>query len=302
MRAAAAALWLALLVASPIQAATISLWHDGLQRSAELDRPRDRAPAPLLVVLHGAMLNGATMRGLTDLPAAATEAGAAVAWPDAHGPVWNDGALAATLPGVFSAPDDVGFIDALIDRLVATGVADPDRVHLVGVSNGGMMAFAHACRGGARIASLAVFKATMAADAPRTCRPGRPLPVLMAAGTADPIVRWDGRVVLAGLVELERRLPVPDGFALWLSLNRCVGAEPYVLPARRADGDAPFIRRHTGLGCPGGATTVLYEIVGGGHRLPGGEGGLLFRALGRASPDADAARLLLDFVLPLRRR
>jgi hypothetical protein len=35
--------------------------------------------------------------------------------------------------------DDVGFISALIDRLVAQGRADPNRIYVTGMSNGAMM-------------------------------------------------------------------------------------------------------------------------------------------------------------------
>lgn len=299
-RLAAAALALfGLFASAPARAEALSLVHDGTLREAVLDRPPAQAPpAPLVIVLHGAMLSGAAMRGLLDL-SAATRAGAVVAWPDAYGPVWHDGALSAALPGLLHAADDVGFLDALIDHLVAVRIADPARVHLVGISNGGMMAFAYACRRAERLASLIAFKATMAADAPATCRPARPLPVLMAAGTADPIVRWDGRVTVLWTIDLAPRLPVPAGFALWQGFNRCIAAAaPAILPRQGPD-DAPHIERHDSIGCA--AETVLYAVVGGGHRLPGGEGGLLFRALGRASPDADAARMVVDFALPRRR-
>lgn len=294
---------LALLCGCGAAPERISLVHDGLSRSAALDRPASAAgPAPLIVVLHGAALDGATQRFLLDpLSPAARQAGAALVFPDAYGLVWNDGPLAASLPGFLSARDDVGFLDALIERLVAEGVADPARVHLVGVSNGGMMALAYACRRAERLASLVVFKATLAADAPETCRPARPLPVLMSAGTEDPIVRWDGRIVLAGLIELDRRLPVEEGFAVWLAGNGCTGAgEPEMLP-RRGRGDEPWVERRVGLGCAAGAAMELHAVVGGGHRLPGGEASPLFRLLGRATPDVEAAALVLGFSLPRRR-
>ena len=43
--------------------------------------------------------------------------------------------------------------------------------------------------------------------------PARPLPVLMVAGTADPVVRWTGEVeLLGGFATLQRRMSVPASF------------------------------------------------------------------------------------------
>jgi polyhydroxybutyrate depolymerase len=295
---------LALLLASPVLAGVTheTFLYDGRARVALIERPDapGQGPRPLIVVLHGAMLNGSLMRDFIRLSEAATAAGAVLAFPDSDGPLWNEGALAATYQNPLGWADDVGFLDTLLDRLVAARIADPARINVVGISNGGMMAHHYACRRAERLASVIIFKATIPADAAATCHPSRPVPVLMALGTADPIVRWDGRVVVAGLIEVQRRLSGPDGFALWRTLNRCAwAAAPVVLPHRGAPDD-PWVRRHDGVACA--APTVLYEIVGGGHRLPGGEASLLMRALGRATPDADAPAMVLAFtgIVPAR--
>jgi polyhydroxybutyrate depolymerase len=282
----------------------IELAHDGSVRTAVLDRvPPGEGPPPLIAVLHGAALDGATMRALLDrLPAAARAAGATLVFPDAHGPIWNDGPIAASLPGGLSARDDVGFLDALFDRLVADGLADPARIHLVGISNGGMMAFAYACARAGRLASLIVFKATMPAAAGTSCAPARPLPVLMVAGTEDTIVRWDGRVVVAGMVELPRRMSVEAGFAFWLSRNGCGPIPDTVVLPQRGAADAPRVEMRSGVGCAEGADTVLMAVIGGGHRLPGGDDGVLFRLLGRATPDADAVDSVMAFAMGRRLR
>jgi polyhydroxybutyrate depolymerase len=293
-------LGLALAACAAGEVETLVVSHGGLARPIVLDRPADAAqPAPMIVVLHGAALDGPSMRGLLDgLPEAAREAGAAVAFPSSYGPIWNDGALARSLPGFLSARDDMGFLDTLLDTLIERGIADPARIHLVGISNGGMMAFAYACNRAERVASLIVFKATMASDAEATCTPSRPLPVLLAAGTEDAIVRWDGSIVLGGLVSLAPRLPVERGFAFWLARNGCAGEEePRLLPRQGRD-DAPRVERRSGHGCA--AETLLYAILGGGHRLPGGEDFFLFSLLGPATPDADAVALILGFALRTR--
>jgi polyhydroxybutyrate depolymerase len=262
-------------------------------RSAVLDRATTPGPAPIIVVLHGAALSGGMTRDMLDLSKLAGEAGFAVVFPNSSGPFWNDEALRARRPGLLSARDDIGFLDALLDRLVAEGVADPARIHLAGISNGAMMALRYACERRDRIASLVLFKATLPQAPP--CAPSRPLPVLLAAGTDDPIVGWDGAVGFAPLIEVERRHSVPETFAFWRAANGCTGlAAPLDLPRRGAP-DAPFVILHRATGCAPGATTLLYEMRGVGHRLPGQGEWLLMRLFGPTTMDVEASALMLAF-------
>jgi polyhydroxybutyrate depolymerase len=238
---------------------------------------------------------------LEELPAMARRAGVALAFPDAQSLFWNDGSLSRALPRVFSPEgDDLAFLDALIAALVADGTADPASVHVAGVSNGGMMALRYACARADRVASVTVFLATMPSEVEAAeCRPARPLPVLMVAGTADPVVRWTGEVALpGGVAVLQRRMSVPESFGFWRRANGCSGLAPArpLLP-RRGRGSEPDVLVHAATGCAGGVRTVLYEVRGGGHRLTAGDDWTLLRLLGRASPDLDPGELLLDFAL-----
>ena len=303
-----AALLLAMLLPACGGGTRLSLVDpDGVERRAVVDRPAAPAaagPRPLLVVLHAGLLSGASTRDeLERLPAMARRAGVALAFPDAQGLFWNDGSLSRALPSVFSpAGDDLAFLDALIAALVADGTADPAAVHLAGVSNGGMMALRYACARADRLASVAVFMATMPLEAERDCRPARPLPVLMVAGTADPVVRWTGEVeLLGGFATLQRRMSVPASFGFWRRANRCAGLAPTRPLPRRGRGSEPDVLVHAASGCAGGVPTLLYEVRGGGHRLSAGDDWTLLRLLGRATPDIDPGALLLEFVLDPRR-
>lgn len=262
-------------------------------RSAVLDRPAAPGPAPVIVLLHGAALSGGMTRDMLDLPALAREAGFAVAFPNSSGPFWNDDALRTRLPGLLSARDDIGFLDALLDRLVAEGIADPARIHLAGISNGAMMAQRYACLRAERIASLMVFKATLPV-AP-SCAPARPLPVLLAAGTDDPIVGWDGQVGFRPLIEVERRLTVPATFGFWREANGCTGVAPPVELPRRGGADAPYVLLHRASGCAPGATTLLFEMRGVGHRLPGQGDPVVMRLFGPTTLDLEASMMMLAF-------
>jgi polyhydroxybutyrate depolymerase len=297
--AALAALSLVTLAACDGGGARLSVVRHGVERRATVDRPpAPGARRPLLVVLHAGALSGEQVRSELELPPAARGAGVALAFPDAEGLFWNDGSFSRALPPVLSpAGDDLGFLDALIAALVADGTADPAAVHLAGVSNGGMMALRYACARADRLASVAVFMATMPPEAERDCRPARPLNVLIVAGTADPVVRWTGEVALGGMATLQRRMSVPASFDFWRRANRCAGlAPPRPLP-RRGTGSEPDALVHAATGCAGGVRTLLYEVRGGGHRLTTGDDWTLLRLLGRATPDIDPGALLLDFVL-----
>ncbi len=303
-RAIAAALAALLLPACADGGTRLSVVsRDGIERQATVDRPAGAAgPRPLLVFLHAGLLSGASTRGELEMAAMAREAGVALAFPDAEGLFWNDGSLSRALSPVFSpVGDDLGFLDALIAALVADGTADPAAVHIAGVSNGGMMALRYACARADRLASVAVFLATMPLEAEQECRPARPLPVLMVAGTADPVVRWTGEVsLLGGVGTLQRRMSVPETFGFWRRANRCAGGLAPARPLSRRDGrggSRPDVLAHAALGCAGGVSTALYEVRGGGHRLTAGDDWTLLRLLGRASPDLDPGALLLEFVL-----
>ena len=280
--------------------AQFSVVSHGVERRAIVDRPASQGGErrPLLVILHAAMFSGALARSELDLHYMARRGGVVLAFPNAKGLVWNDGSLSQALSRPLSAvDDDLAFLDALIAALVADGIADPAAIHLVGISSGGMMALRYACSRAGRVASVAVFLATMPLEADQDCHAARPLNVLMVAGTADPVVRWTGEVALGGIVGLQQRMSVPASFDFWRRANRCTGLAPARPLPRRGYGTQPDVLVHAATGCAGRVRTLLYEVRGGGHRLVAGDDWTLLRLLGRASPDIDPGALLLEFAL-----
>ena len=98
-------------------------------------------PRPTVIVLHGALGSGAGTARTAGFAEAAARRNFTAVFPDGLDRQWNDGRMDG-----HNGPDDIGFIRALVRRLVADGVADPHRVYLAGISNGGMMSFALACK------------------------------------------------------------------------------------------------------------------------------------------------------------
>lgn len=111
--------------------------------------------APLVVMLHGKGGTGVTLRDpITDMDTIADREGFVVAYPEADRKFWNAGSACcrtASMPPV----DDVGFLNTLVDQLIAEDGIDPDRVYAVGLSAGGVLAYKWACERGERLAGIA---------------------------------------------------------------------------------------------------------------------------------------------------
>ncbi|HEV8690819.1 MAG TPA: PHB depolymerase family esterase [Ideonella sp.] len=181
---------------------TLALSRPEGPRRVLLAAPAKAAPGlrPLVILLHGHGGTAAQLFGRERSAAplslwlrVADREGWLVAAPDGvkgsdgH-PGWNDcRADAANNPHT----DDVALVAALIDQLVAQRHADPTRVYVMGMSNGGMMAFRLATELAPRLAGFATIGASMAADS--TCAaPTHALPALLVSGTADPLVPYGG--------------------------------------------------------------------------------------------------------------
>ena len=108
------------------QADTVhTLMHRGLERRFVLHVPISTATPelrPLVVVLHGSHQPPQELRDWLPMEPIADREGFVVAYPDAIDGRWNYGARPD------EKIDDLGFIDALVERLVVRGIADPARI------------------------------------------------------------------------------------------------------------------------------------------------------------------------------
>jgi polyhydroxybutyrate depolymerase len=249
-------------------------------------------PKPLVVVLHGGYGAGEYMAGWSGLAAAAGPRGFVAVFPDGKRGHWNDGRT--DFDG--STADDVEFLKALIDRLVAERVADPRRVFVTGASNGGMMTLRLAC---AEVVDLAGI-ATMIANLPASlagCKLTKPLPIVVINGTADPIVPYDGGTVG---VRLQRGavLSTEQTVAPFAGRNGCADLKSRMLPDRNIK-DGSTVTLFTWTGCD--APTLLYRVDGGGHQLPGA-GKLPEVLMGKQNRDIETAEIVMGFFADLAKR
>jgi polyhydroxybutyrate depolymerase len=227
-----------------------SLTFGGLERSYRMAVPEGAsadAPIPLMLVLHGLTMTPINMEGMTGFDELATDPGVLVVYPAGYQNSWNAGGCCepATTDGI----DDVGFITALIDKLETEYPIDPDRVFVVGGSNGGEMAYRVACERSDRIAAVANLIGTLLT----ACAPAHGVSVLDIHGTADTDIPYPGGIGC-------QHMPcpsVPDTMQRWRGLDGCTG-EPSITE------DAHTVVT-TFAACRDGTEVTFIKAIGKGH-------------------------------------
>lgn len=225
-------------------------------------------PAPLLFVLHGSGGDGANILKRSALSETADRHGFIVAAPDGgipvkQGFVWNIPGV-PTVTGKVPGPedaDDVAFLKAAIDWLVAERCVDSSRVYASGLSGGGRMTSWLGCVAADRFAAIAPVVGLRAGNPlasdktrpdPATCKPVRPMPVIAFAGdkdTTNPIEGGGSPYWQYPMAAAERR---------WAELNHC-----RLAPAKRTITASVYEERYTN--CRARAEVAGRITIGGLH-------------------------------------
>jgi polyhydroxybutyrate depolymerase len=238
-------------------------WHietrDGVRGAIVL--PARSASAPTLIVLHGATISAELTARWSGFAEAAAGHGFAAVFPQGIDRLWND-----ARGDKLSSSDDVGFLRRLNEELVGRGVADAARIHIAGISNGGMMTLRMLCEAPELYAGAATVIATMPGEAGASCELRKPMPVVMFNGTADPMVPYKGGGV--GLTGSRGTVWAAERTAAFIArANGCSGHAE--LPFSGSDGDRIRVTKLDWSGCSSGRTVTLYRVEGGGHQLFG---------------------------------
>src|SRR5688572_6199913 len=137
-------------------------------------------PVPLVVGLHFYPGSGERLREMIGMDAKADEHGFLVAYPDGIAGGWN--ALICC-----GAEDDIAFLKALTERLIADWRVDPDRVYATGISNGADLSYRAAVEATGVFAAIGAVSGGL--GGPRAAAadfvPKKPVSVLTIVGGLD---------------------------------------------------------------------------------------------------------------------
>lgn len=235
----------------------------GDERPARLVIPpaweSDGEQLPLVMLLHGYSATGELQDLYLGVSSTGSDLGYLTLTP--NGTTDERGSQFWNATDFEQLVDDAGYLEGLIDEVIADYNADPGRVYLVGHSNGGFMANKLACDIPDRIAGIAAIAGGVFGEGSGCVDPMR---VLFIQGTDDGTVPYEGGVFLGGRV-----LGAQDTIDLWLGAGECTDAVRLEGPF---DFDLLVPGEETTVtvweDCSAAASVELWSMEGSGH-IPG---------------------------------
>lgn len=263
---------------------------DGSARRFLVHNFSGQAPAPAVILLHGGGGSGANMASQTGFDTVAAREGLIAVYPYGSGALfdnllltWN--AAHCCAHAMRENIDDVQFISLLIDYLIEHHNADPARVYVTGLSNGGMMSHRIGIELHHKVAAIAPVISSVFGDEPAL---SITMPTLIINGAEDERVKVAGGDLFNLLIgdspaDLPT-LPVVAQGEYWAQANGCT---------TYTDSSTADYTLRAYANCRAGAAVQGYLVNGNGHAWPGG-------SEGRAGADppvqtVNANELIWDF-------
>ncbi|MEI8379534.1 MAG: PHB depolymerase family esterase [Planctomycetota bacterium] len=253
--------------------------------------PKDydlKKPAPVVLALHGAAMDGSMMVWFSGLNKKSDESGFVVVYPSGSGVgpfrTWNAGGFSGKMAE--GKADDVAFIGTLLDELGTVVKVDKKRVYACGMSNGGMMCYRLAAELSDRIAAIAPVAGTIAIE---ESKPQRPVPVIHFHGSKDNIVPFE--MTKGKSPSFMKLKGVEDSIQTWVKLNGC--EEKPKSDTISKDGDEIKVTRRCYGNGNDGSEVVLVVIEEGGHTWPGEQPPVGF--IGKSAKNISANDLMWEF-------
>ena len=260
-----------------------------------------KKPLPVVIMLHG---GGGTSQGAaaeTGWDRKADQENFLAVFPNAlaRDPVkpgsfgrnpqlWNDGSD-RFYPGQ-KAPDDVAFLNAMLDELLVNFTIDVRRIFVTGFSNGASMTFRFGAAAAQRLAAIAPASGACWLE---PLQVARPISMCYLTGTADPLNLIEGGAPKLAFgasdkVRAKPKPPVRDSIAKWAKAIGC--------PVTAAKTNETKGVRIETFG-PGRENTeiVFVTIADQGHTWAGGKSLLPESWVGKRTDRLNATDFIWDF-------
>lgn len=243
---------------------------------------------PVVIALHGRLGRGKQMEKSSLFNPVADENNVIMVYPDGYKKSWNDGRGEG--PAADDNIDDVGFINALINLIIGDYAVDDSRIYACGMSNGGFMSMRLAHELDNRIAAFGSVTGSLGTNYNQAL--DNAVPVMLIAGTEDPLVPYEGGEVADSGTESMGFEALLEYYA---ANNNCDTLNVQQLP--QVNDDGVNTEKWVYSDCEESAKCVLFKNIGAGHTWPSGDAALGENTVGKESSEIDASRELMNFFL-----
>jgi polyhydroxybutyrate depolymerase len=263
----------------------------GVSRTYFIKRPAKNGNEkfPLVISLHGGGGKASDAIDGSDPNGTITIA------PQAINKSWNVGGMDNK-----SKADDLGLLNALIDYAIKNENADPQRVRLIGISRGGMMAFYALSELNDKIQGAIIGIASI----PDVIRPKfklpKPVHIMIVNGTEDPLIPYNGGWGSIGKpaktgtpkTKMHPTETVTHDIAIMQGLN----TTPVITQFPDKDpNDGCTAEQYSWKGNKNQGSVTLIKIIGGGHTIPGVPQVFPESWVGKTCRDIDIIKIGQDF-------
>lgn len=185
---------------------------------------------PLVIALHGYTDNPRIMEFYTGLSRKADKEKFIVVYPygtknnQDKNLSWNGGSCCGN--GVTNDIDDVGFINSLTDELVKKYKVDPQKIYLVGFSNGALLTYRIISETPERYQAAAIVSGSIGGKVYKKLPefnikdPKSPISLLAIHGMTDTRIPFDGGLNKVGNGSFKS---FKEATELWMNVNGCSG-------------------------------------------------------------------------------
>ena len=244
------------LASQMIYAQEFQMMHDDIMRTYVVYEPNNLDPNPdgypLVIGLHGTGSNGYQFIATAGLALKANAEKFIVACPDAlsHGAFtyFNAG---GSFEELTNGTDDLGFISALIDTMIADYNVDTTRIYVMGFSNGSATSYRVAAELSHKIAAIGAVSGQMAYEF-EYCNPEFSVPILHFHGLSDTLIPYEGTNIIPS---------VESAMDIWRQVNDCYSI-PYTIY------NEPGIIGKKWPSFDGKGDVILYTIQDQEHEWP----------------------------------
>lgn len=277
---------------------------DSYERTFHIYIPKSKpdSPKPVVFVLHG---GGGTSEGmiyLTRISELAERDGFVVVFPNGFENRWNDGRGILRYTTDRKNINDVRFFRDIVSALKTSHQIDTQRIHIVGLSNGGFMAQRAVCEASDLFASGFSVAATTSKFIESSCDVKESVSFGFIFGKRDDVIPYSGGTILipsspqanAPKISTGESLSFTSSIEVWKNRLKCEFEEKQYIDSLKKKYPKDIIK-YTFRNCNQGSLLDAYLIESGGHFWPHGFFYENDKKYGYLTEDMDASGVIIDF-------